>query len=74
MGGMLQRVCGRGVGTKFRIEVTKDSDANGVTHVVIVLERLGTVAGSRLEAWCREGARELGYSILLAAGLRQMEA
>ena len=28
------------MGTKFRIEVTEDSNANGVTHGVIVLERV----------------------------------
>ena len=41
VGGMLQGIGGGVVGREFRIEVTEDSDANGVTHVVIVLEGLG---------------------------------
>ena len=52
MGGVLESFCGGGMGTEFRIEVSEDSDANGVTHVVIVLERVGVVGGSRLGAWC----------------------
>ncbi len=37
---MLQRL-GRGVvGTKFSIEIAEDSDANGITHGSIVLERV----------------------------------
>jgi hypothetical protein len=36
---MLQGVRGGEVGAEFRIEVTEDSDANGFTHVVIVLNR-----------------------------------
>jgi hypothetical protein len=34
---VLQRFGGGGMGTEFGIEVTQDSDANGVTHGVIVL-------------------------------------
>jgi len=40
MGGVLQRFGSGGVRTEFRIEVTENSDANGITHVVIVLEQL----------------------------------
>ena len=35
---MLQGLAGGMVGTEFRIEVAQDSDANKVTHALIVLE------------------------------------
>jgi hypothetical protein len=35
---MLQGFAGGMVGTELRIEVTQDSDANKVTHALIVLE------------------------------------
>jgi hypothetical protein len=37
---VLQGVGGGVVGTEFRIEVTENSDANGITHGSIVLERM----------------------------------
>jgi hypothetical protein len=42
-GGVLEGLGGGGVGTEFRIEVPEDSDANGVTHGGIVLERVESV-------------------------------
>jgi hypothetical protein len=56
------------MGTEFRIEVSEDSDANGVTHVVIVLEHVGVVGESRLEAWCGAAAEKVhGSGGFLAA-------
>ena len=69
MGSVLQGFGGGGVGTEFRVEVTEDSDANGVTHVVIVLERVGVVGGLRLEVWCA-----VGCLVLPALELRLVEA
>jgi len=69
--GVLQGFCGGGMGTEFRIEVSEDSDANGVTHVVIVLERDEVVGGSRLEAWCGAARRPRGCEDLAASGLRR---
>jgi hypothetical protein len=37
---VLYRVRGRGVRTEIGIEVTQDSDANGIAHRVIVLEQV----------------------------------
>jgi hypothetical protein len=57
---VLQGVWSGVVGTEFRIEVTKDSDANGVAHAVIVLEHV-VAAGSvavrcvvRAKVWWRQ--------------------
>jgi hypothetical protein len=36
----LQGICRGMVGRKFRIEVAENSDANGITHGSIVLERI----------------------------------
>jgi hypothetical protein len=45
---VLQSFVGSGVGTEFGIEVTEDSDANGVAHVVIVLERASEAGGAMI--------------------------
>ena len=45
-GSVVQGVDGGGVRTEIGVEVTEDSNANGVAHAVIVLERAaaGTIA------------------------------
>ncbi len=53
VGGVLEGVVGGVVGAEFGIEVSQDSDANGVTHALIVLNRRGTACRRRLEDWCR---------------------
>ena len=72
MGSVLQSFRSGGMGTEFRIEVSEDSDANGITHVVIVLERVGVIGGARLEAWCWAGS--VRYGVLPAFGLRRVMA
>src|SRR5208337_1312663 len=52
VGGVLERIGGGVVGTECRIEVTKDSDADSVTHVVIVLEGAEAIGWGRLGGWC----------------------
>lgn len=42
---MLQRVIGRMVRAEFGIEVTEDSNANGVAHASIVLEQASSAFG-----------------------------
>ena len=40
------------MGAKLRIKVAEDSDANGITHGSIVLERVSGFAGWWLDGWC----------------------
>ena len=59
----MQGIGGGEVGTKIWIEVAEDSDANGVAHGVIVLERFVRAGVVRLVEWCGFGLRAFGLGL-----------
>jgi hypothetical protein len=72
---MLQRVVGRVVGAEFRREVPQNSYADGVRHLVILMNHRRTQEGigvSGLEGRC--GFSMVGYSLaIIAATASQSE-